>query len=140
MNLAATGTTGWKKIGTYSFNAGQDQWVAVFDNSDGFVGQNQSIVVDSIRLLPIGTSSKIEQEDADIDDDIFEEEVVNVIVDEGNSEEVAPHPKDFDIEIDASQNSDDIAVEGGCSTTRSTDAPLFLFALVGMFFMFRRRR
>lgn len=44
---------GWHTLGTYTFAAGGDQWVAVFDNEDS-VSSDQHIVADAVRLTRVG--------------------------------------------------------------------------------------
>lgn len=139
VDLRSDGTEGWKKIGTYNFAAGHDQWVSVFDNSNGFVGRNQSVIVDSIRLLPIGTSSKVEGGDVDVDDDIFEEEIIDDHFHTESNAGHEAHPKDFQIDVD--ESPDDILVETGCATQQPSESPApLLLGLVGMFLAFRRRK
>lgn len=48
------GQTGWQELGTWTFTAGADQWVAVYDNS-GEGGQMKRIQADAIRLTPVGS-------------------------------------------------------------------------------------
>jgi hypothetical protein len=43
----------WTVIGTYTFAAGGDQWVAVFDHATGTVSKNQHIVADAVRLTRV---------------------------------------------------------------------------------------
>jgi MYXO-CTERM domain-containing protein len=43
----------WTVIGTYTFAAGGDQWVAIFDHASGTVAKNQHIVADAVRLTRV---------------------------------------------------------------------------------------
>jgi hypothetical protein len=45
---------GWKSLGSYTFAAGGDQWVALFDDVSGSIASNQHVVADAIRLTRVG--------------------------------------------------------------------------------------
>lgn len=44
---------GWHTLGTYTFAAGGEQWVAVFDNEASSPGSDQHIVADAVRLTRV---------------------------------------------------------------------------------------
>jgi hypothetical protein len=44
---------GWHSLGSFDFDAGGDQWVAVFDDEDS-VDSDQHIVADAVRLTRVG--------------------------------------------------------------------------------------
>jgi hypothetical protein len=43
--------SGWRALGTFDFQAGDDQWISVYDNT-GEEGGDLHITVDAIRLTP----------------------------------------------------------------------------------------
>jgi hypothetical protein len=45
---------GWVRLGVYDFAAGRGQHVSVYDNADHEVLPEQHIVVDAVRLVPVG--------------------------------------------------------------------------------------
>ena len=49
-----SGQDGWVSLGVYSFQAGGDQWVALFDNQGGAPGSNQHIVADAVKVERVG--------------------------------------------------------------------------------------
>ena len=51
----SSGGSGWRTLGTFSFAAGGDQYVAVYDNTAAAVASGQRIVVDAVRLDPADT-------------------------------------------------------------------------------------
>ncbi len=60
-----TGADGWTEIGAFTFAAGGDQWVALFDNVATSPGSDQHVVADAIRL----TRLDLPKGDDDDDDD-----------------------------------------------------------------------
>ncbi len=54
LRVDPSGQEGWVSIGTYSFAAGGDQWVALFDHQDDDPGSNQHIVADAVQLVRVG--------------------------------------------------------------------------------------
>lgn len=46
--------TGWRSLGTYTFDAGGRQHIAVFDDTTSTIASNQHITVDAVRLTRIG--------------------------------------------------------------------------------------
>jgi MYXO-CTERM domain-containing protein len=50
----SAGDQGWQQVGTFEFAAGSDQWVSIYDDVDAEVPSGQRIVVDALRLRPVG--------------------------------------------------------------------------------------
>jgi hypothetical protein len=48
------GRDGWQALGTYTFAAGGDQYVAFYDDHAGSVPSNQHIISDAVRLTRVG--------------------------------------------------------------------------------------
>lgn len=58
----SAGADGWEEIGTFTFAAGGNQWVAVYDNADSAVPSDQHIMVDAIRVRPADAPAPAEDD------------------------------------------------------------------------------
>jgi MYXO-CTERM domain-containing protein len=47
--------TGWQQLGSFDFDAGGSQFVAVYDDFDGSVASDQHVVADALRLTRVGS-------------------------------------------------------------------------------------
>ncbi len=65
----SAGAEGWQEVGTFDFAAGADQWVSIFDNNDSTVASDQRIVVDALRLRPVGQEPPEDTEPEPTDSD-----------------------------------------------------------------------
>ena len=54
LRVDPSGHDGWLSIGTFTFSAGGDQWVALFDDQTSDPGSNQHIVADAVKLDRVG--------------------------------------------------------------------------------------
>ncbi len=54
LRVDPTGQDGWVSLGVYSFAAGGDQWVALFDNEADAPGSDKHIVADAVKLERVG--------------------------------------------------------------------------------------
>lgn len=48
----SAGGTGWRSLGTFEFDAGPGQFIAVYDNTTTAAGAGRRIVADAVRLTP----------------------------------------------------------------------------------------
>ena len=54
LQVDPSGHEGWLSLRTYTFDAGGEQWVAVFDHYSDSPGSNQHIVADALQLTRVG--------------------------------------------------------------------------------------
>ena len=59
---------GWQTLGHFQFARGGEQWVKVFDNYDGPVGDGQRVVADAVRIRPWVEPCVIEPDGSRVDD------------------------------------------------------------------------
>ncbi len=64
-----TGADGWTELGTWTFAAGGDQWVALYDADGVTVASDQHIVADAIRLTRLDLPKGDDDDDATSGDD-----------------------------------------------------------------------
>jgi hypothetical protein len=54
LQIDPTGVDGWVSLGTFTFAAGDDQWLTMSDDEASSPGSNQHIVADAIQLVRVG--------------------------------------------------------------------------------------
>lgn len=120
----AAGGDGWVLLGEYDFVAGPGQWVAVYDNFNGPVAEDQHVIADAIRLSKPG----MEPVDVDIKEPTIP--VNDDVIDDGHEE--GEHEHDHEEMEPEEELRMTVDGRGGCSTTSTSGGLgwLILFALL----------
>jgi MYXO-CTERM domain-containing protein len=130
---------GWHALGEYTFAAGGEQWVAVFDDESTSPGSDQHIVADAVRLTRIGPDEDTGQPDSGGTDTAPTDTATG---DSGQAQPDSAAPDSASLDTGrALAPGDVIPMNGGCGCAaaagaRGAWALLGLTALVGA----RRRR
>lgn len=122
IDQSASKEEGWQEIGTYTFAKGASQWVAVHDDSPVNVEEDQHVIADAIRILPIDVNPNNGTRNPNNSNG-------------NNGQTGGTNGTNGDTNGDG---DDDISVDEGCSTGSAnvSSFPLFIFAFV---FLFRRK-
>ncbi len=129
------GLSGWVGLGTFTFAAGGQQSINVYDDSATPIPADQSIVIDAIRLTPIGVDPDPDPDpnpdpDPDPDTDTDTDPDTDTDTDDPDGSDTSPG--------DSGDDQANWGLQGGCNTSGPpASSPLFML-LCG--FLWRRLR
>ncbi|GEM_PF-4795375 len=134
VNLSA-GEEGWNSLGTFDFEKGEDQWLAVFDSTPFVTADDQHIIVDAIRLVAVQSGAQTNNGTNNMPTG----STGTTGGENGNNNTnsgTQGNSTDGKSEKENNQNPE-ILVDEGCSTTGNKSLFFTLFALV---FLLPRRK